>query len=188
MLLAATSAVSAQMIDHNSNLQLYFGGGIHSMLYKPVDGTHNLTFGFMGGLQYQYMFNHHWGLGLGVEASSLAASAKYTYSIVDKQVMLPGATYFADVNTNLYNFREAQRAFLFSVPLEIIFRAPISPKSAFQMGVGAALDLPRFGKYKVTDGNYSRSAYMPRTNVTYEDMPFTKICLHTTSANMLPTN
>lgn len=171
MLLTATVAVSAQMTDHNNNLQLYVGGGVHSMLYSPVEGNYHIGFGGVAGIQYQYMFNHHWGLGLGVEASSLAASAKYTYSIVDKQVMLPGATYFADVNTNLYNFREAQRAFLFSVPLEIIFRAPISPKSAFQMGVGAALDLPRFGKYKVTDGNYSRSAYMPHTNVTYEDMP-----------------
>ena len=171
MLLTATVAVSAQMTDHNNNLQLYVGGGVHSMLYSPVEGNYHIGFGGVAGIQYQYMFNHHWGLGLGVEASSLAASAKYTYSIVDKQVMLPGATYFADVNTNLYNFREAQRAFLFSVPLEIIFRAPISPKSAFQMGVGAALDLPRFGKYKVTNGNYSRSAYMPRTNVTYEDMP-----------------
>lgn len=171
MLLTATVAVSAQMTDHNNNLQLYVGGGVHSMLYSPLEGNYHIGFGGVAGIQYQYMFNHHWGLGLGVEASSLAASAKYTYSIVDKQVMLPGATYFADVNTNLYNFREAQRAFLFSVPLEIIFRAPISPKSAFQMGVGAALDLPRFGKYKVTDGNYSRSAYMPFTNVTYEDMP-----------------
>ena len=89
------------MTDHNNNLQLYVGGGVHSMLYSPVEGNYHIGFGGVAGIQYQYMFNHHWGLGLGVEASSLAASAKYTYSIVDKQVMLPGATYFADVNTNL---------------------------------------------------------------------------------------
>ena len=177
MLLTATVAVSAQMTDHNNNLQLYVGGGVHSMLYSPVEGNYHIGFGGVAGIQYQYMFNHHWGLGLGVEASSLAASAKYTYSIVDKQVMLPGATYFADVNTNLYNFREAQRAFLFSVPLENIFRAPISPKSAFQMGVGPA------------SANTKSPTATTRARPTCPaPTSLTKICLHTTSANMLPTN
>ena len=171
MLLAATSAVSAQMIDHNSNLQLYFGGGIHSMLYKPVDGTHNLTFGFMGGLQYQYMINHHWGLGLGVQVGKINGSANYNYSFVEKAYMLPGANYPADVTTSLYNLKEAQHALDIAIPLQIIFRAPINVKSAFQMALGASFDLPRNGKYEIVEGNLKRSAYMPRTNVTYEDLP-----------------
>ncbi len=171
MLLTATTAVSAQMVDHHNNLQLYLGGGVNTMLYKPVDGTYHFGFGGVAGIQYQYMFNHHWGLGFGIEASTLASSAKYNYSIVENGVSLPGALYLADVSTNLFNIREAQQAVFFSVPLEILFRAPMGPKSAFQMGLGAALDLPRMGRYKVTEGNYSRSAHMPRTNVTYDDMP-----------------
>ena len=171
MLMTATAAVSAQMTDHNSNLQLYVGGGVHSMLYTPLEGNYHLGFGGVAGIQYQYMFNHHWGLGIGVQASSLASAASYTYSIMQNNTMLPGAVYPADISTNLYDVREAQNAFEFSIPLQLMFRAPMGPKSAFQMGLGAALDFPRFGSYKIVDGNYSRTAYMPRTNVTYEDMP-----------------
>jgi outer membrane protein OmpA-like peptidoglycan-associated protein len=171
MLLAATATVSAQMTDHNNNLQLTLGGGVHTLLYSPLEGEYHLGFGGLAGIEYQYMFNHHWGLSLGVQASTLASSAKYSYPIVEKNISLPGAYYNADVTTNLYNLRESQQAVLFSVPLQLVFRAPVSPKSAFQMGLGAALDLPRFGTYKVVEGNYSRSAYMPRTNVTYDDMP-----------------
>ena len=76
MLLTATTAVSAQMVDHHNNLQLYLGGGVNTMLYKPVDGTYHFGFGGVAGIQYQYMFNHHWGLGFGIEASTLASSAK----------------------------------------------------------------------------------------------------------------
>ena len=170
MLLTATTAVSAQMTDHHNNLQIHLGGGVNTMLYSPLEGEYHLGFGGTAGIQYQLMFNHHWGLGLGIEASSLASSAKYSYSINEEKILLPGAIYPADVTTNLYNLREAQQAYYFSVPLQLLFRAPISTKSAFQMGLGAALDLPRFGKYKVTDGKYTRTAYMPRTNVTYEDM------------------
>lgn len=171
MLMTALTAVSAQTTDHHNNLQIYLGGGVNTMLYTPADGNYHIGFGGLAGIQYQLMFNRHWGLGLGVEASTLASSAKYSYSITEKNILLPGAVYPADVTTNLYNLREAQQAVYFSVPLELLFRAPISTKAAFQMGLGAALDLPRFGTYKVTDGNVSRTAYMPRTNVTYEDMP-----------------
>ena len=70
MLLVATSAASAQMTDHNNNLQLYLGGGVHSMLYNPADGNFHLGFGGMAGIQYQYMFNHYWGLGLGFKQAA----------------------------------------------------------------------------------------------------------------------
>lgn len=171
MLLMATTVASAQMTDHHNNLQLHLGGGVHTMLYNPADATYHLGFGGMAGIQYQYMFNHHWGLGLGFQASTLSSAASYSYPILQKNIVLPGAAYPSDITTTLYKLRERQNAVNLSIPLQIIFRAPISVQSAFQMGVGAALDLPRFSTYKITDGNYARIAYMPRTNVTYEDMP-----------------
>lgn len=172
MLLAAVATASAQSTDHISNLQFNLGGGIHSLQYTPVDGTHSLGFGGLVEAQYQLMFNHYIGLGFGVQAGCLNGASTYSYTIEQTNVMLPGAIYVADeVNTNLYNWKEKQAIVPVSVPLQLIIRAPISIRTAFQMGLGATLDFPVYGKYRTVSGNYTRDAYMSRTNVTYgEDM------------------
>ena len=169
-ILAVAATASAQTIDHNNNLQLYCGGGIHTMLYNPADGIRSTGFGALFGLQYQYMFNHHWGLGLGVEANMLNSSAKYNYGVTDNNIMLPGALYESNVTTTIYNLQEKQHMTDISIPLQLIFRSPVSASTVFQLGLGASADIPIKGTYKVTGGTYARTAYMPATNVTYSDM------------------
>ena len=170
-MLAVAATASAQFIDHHNNIQLYCGGGVHSMYYNPVEGIRSPGAGALVGLQYQYMFNHHWGLGFGVEASTLNSSAKYNYSIVNNNIMLPGALYESNVTTTLYNLTEKQHMTDISIPLQVVFRNPVNRTIAFQMGLGLSADIPFKGTYRVTAGTYSRSAYMPRTNETYSDLP-----------------
>ncbi len=170
-MLAVAATASAQFIDHHNNIQLYCGGGVHSMYYNPVEGIRSPGAGALVGLQYQYMFNHHWGLGFGVEASTLNSSAKYNYSIVNNNIMLPGALYESNVTTTLYNLTEKQHMTDISIPLQVVFRNPVNRTIAFQMGLGLSADIPFKGTYRVTGGTYSRSAYMPHTNVTYSDLP-----------------
>ena len=171
IMLAIAATASAQTIDHSNNLQLYGGGGIHTMLYNPADGIRSTGFGTLFGLQYQYMFNHHWGLGLGVEANMLNSSAKYNYGVTDNGIMLPEALYESNVTTTLYNMQEKQHMTDISIPLQLICRSPVSTSTVFQLGLGASADIPIKGTYKVTGGTYARTAYMPATNVTYENMP-----------------
>jgi outer membrane protein OmpA-like peptidoglycan-associated protein/opacity protein-like surface antigen len=170
-ILAVAATASAQTTDHRNNLQLYGGGGIHTLLYNPSNGIRSIGFGPLFGLQYQYMFNHHWGLGLGVEGNMLNSSAKYNYGNKDLDILLPGAEYKSDVTTMLYNVVERQHVTNLSVPLQLIFRNPVSTSTMFQMGLGAAADIPLKSTYKVTGGTYTRTAFMSRTNVTYSDLP-----------------
>lgn len=171
MLLVAGLTASAQMTDHISNLQVNLGGGVHMLKYKPVNGDLRLGWGGLAEIQYQAMFNHNLGIGIGVQVSNLNGKAYYDMSYKATDFMLPGALYPATVETKFYHWGERQRVYQVSVPVELIVRAPLSVRCAFQMGLGATVDFPFKATYKPTDGNYVRTAYMPNTNVTYEDMP-----------------
>ena len=169
-LVAMLLPARAQMTDHFSNIQANLGGGINTLLYKPVEGVHSIGLGGLLEVQYQYMFNHHFGLALGVQASTLRSSAEYNYTYNIPNVLLPGAFYNSDVDVNFHNWRERQDVINLSIPLQLIIRAPISVKSAFQMGLGASFNHPLRSNYKVVKGRYITTAYMPQTNVTYTDM------------------
>ncbi len=169
-LLSGIGTASAQMNDHISNIQANLGGGIHTLLYTPADGTRATGLGGVLELQYQYMFNHHLGLALGVQANTLRSTSTYNYGYTQKPVVLPGANYPADLNVHFYNWRERQNVINLSIPLQLILRAPISVTSAFQMGLGASLNHPLSASHKYLSGRYVTEAYMPQTNVTYTDM------------------
>ncbi len=169
-LLASFGTASAQMNDHIHNIQANLGGGIHTLLYSPVDGERATGMGGVMELQYQFMFNHHWGLALGIQANTLHSTATYNYGYNLPAVMLPGAFYPADLDIHYYNWRERQNVINLSIPMQLILRAPISVTSAFQMGLGASLNHPLGANYKYLGGRYVTQAYMPQTNVTYTDM------------------
>lgn len=169
-LVASMATASAQMVERHNNIQVNLGGGAHTLLYNPVAGQHNLGLGGLFQAQYQYMFTPHWGIGAGVQVSSLRSSATYNYPIHQSAVSLPGALYGADITTQMRNWRERQDAINLSIPVQLLFRAPINVRTAFQMGVGATLDHPVLANYKTVSGTYNRQAYMPVTNVTYTDM------------------
>lgn len=169
-MMAFISGASAQMDDHIHNIQVNAGGGIHTLLYTPDQGERTIGLGGLIEGQYQLMFNHNWGLAIGVQVSTLRSSANYNYSYAIPNVTLPGANYPADLDIHFYNWRERQSVTLLSIPLQLVFRAPISVGSAFQMELGASLNHPLQASYKTIGGRYVTTAYMPHTNVTYTDM------------------
>ena len=169
-LLAVLTSATAQMTDHIHNIQTNVGGGIHTLLYSPVDGIHTIALGGLAEIQYQYMFNHHWGVAIGAQFSTLRSSSTYNYQYTLPGTMLPGALYPADLTYEFRNWKEQQNVNLLSIPLQAVLRAPISVTSAFQMAIGASLSHPLGSYYKIVGGRYVTTAYMPHTNVTYTDM------------------
>ena len=167
LMLMASVAVSAQSIDHYSNIQVNLGGGVHTLLYDATDADHAIGFGGLFGLQYQFMFNHNIGIAVGAQGSTLMASTTYNkpYTVT---LTHPdnGQTY--DRTIGFENWKERQNAVLLSVPVQLILRAPINESLAFQAGLGAAYDIPLSAKYKVVDGSYSVNGYFPSDNVTIE--------------------
>ena len=93
MLLVAGLTASAQMTDHISNLQVNLGGGVHMLKYKPVNGDLRLGWGGLAEIQYQAMFNHNLGIGIGVQVSNLNGKAYYDMSYKATDFWLPGAIY-----------------------------------------------------------------------------------------------
>lgn len=170
VLLAAVASAPAQMTDRIHNIQANLGGGIHTLLYSPTDGDHSIGLGGVFELQYQYMFNHYWGIAVGLQANTLRSSAVYNYAYTLPNTTLPGANYPVDLDIHYYNWQERQSVTNLSIPLQVILRAPISVTSAFQMGLGASLNHPLGAYYKMVGGRYVTTAYMPQTNVTYTDM------------------
>ena len=171
LMLMASFAASAQTIDHFSNLQFNLGGGLHSLLYKPVDGTSSLGVGGLVELQYQYMFNHNIGLGLGVQAATLNSSAVYNYGYMQEGVTHPDNNQTYDRTTSFNDWREAQKMIALGIPVQLMLRAPLSEKWAFQGGLGVQFDIPMKGTYKATEGTYTTTGYFPSTNVEYSDLP-----------------
>ena len=116
-MMAFISGASAQMDDHIHNIQVNAGGGIHTLLYTPDQGERTIGLGGLIEGQYQLMFNHNWGLAIGVQVSTLRSSANYNYSYAIPNVTLPGANYPADLDIHFYNWRERQSVTLLSIPL-----------------------------------------------------------------------
>lgn len=165
------TGASAQMTNYIHNFQFNAGGGFNTLLYNPTDGQRHTGMGIVGEAQYQLMLNEHWGLAIGVQASTLRSSATYNYGYTIDNVLLPGAMECANADLHFYNWRERQNAWLLSMPLQLLFRSSLNVNTAFQMALGARLDHPMSAKYKVVGGRYVAKAYMPSTNVTYSDMP-----------------
>lgn len=175
MLMATGMMANAQSVDHTNNLQLNLGGGVHSLLYSPVDGNYHIGFGGLFEAQYQLMFGHHFGIGIGAQISNLASAATYDYTYDFNYSALPDdcgiSPYSAVVTTTFNNWKERQRAFDVCVPIQLLYRTAMSEKCSFQMGLGATLDHLFGGMYKSKAGSFDRIGYMERTNVTYEDLP-----------------
>ncbi len=171
IMLVASFAASAQTIDHFSNVQFNLGGGVHTLLYTPVDGSSSIGMGGLVELQYQHMFNHNIGIGVGVQASTLKSSALYNYGYKQEGLTHPDNNQTYDRSTSFNDWREVQNMVALDIPVQLMLRAPINEKWAFQGGLGVQMSLPMKGTYKATEGTFTTTGYFPSTNVTYSDLP-----------------
>ena len=170
--LALAVGVNAQSNQHSNYIGLNINGGFNTMRFNPAMGDAKLGFGFGGGLRYTHFFGTHFGVGLGVQFNHAGASALYDSTEVTRGLTHednPGVTY--DLYTTFDGWRERQTLNYLSVPVELYWRAPVSERSFFLIGLGAQLDLPFGGKYKVSDGAFRTEGYFPSLGYTISDMP-----------------
>ncbi len=169
---AALLATGVQAQDNlNSNyLGFNLGGGLNSILYKPVDGVHSNGLGFGAGLQYAHFFGKHFGFGLGAQYATYNATAVYDSEIRGELTVHPdnGRQYIPIAKYN--NWRERQTMNVLSIPLEIMYRTNLGEKCLLMLGVGAQYDMTVGANY-AGDGSYETQGYFPSTNVTYNDLP-----------------
>lgn len=170
--LFCAATTSAQMIDHSDNLQFSVGGGIHSLLYTPDQGQSRVCLGALASIQYQRMFNHYFGFGIGVEANTLKGRTYLpNYAYTQSNIMLPGALFPSNVTTQFLNWTEQQKVVNLSVPVQFLIQAPINIRYSFQLGLGFTINHPLAANFQSVSGSYSRKAYAPITHIEYTDLP-----------------
>lgn len=170
---ALTISVSAQQSVHDNYFGVSFGGGLNSMLYKPVNGQQQLGFGFDAGLFYGRFFNQTVGLSLGLNYTWANAYATYNWNEVTNgltHASNPNVPY--NLTTGFNNWKERQNVGVLSIPVELLLRKQLNDRAAFIAGLGVSVDFPIHGTYSPKAGDYSTTGVFPSLgNYTISNMP-----------------
>ena len=170
---ALTISVSAQQSVHDNYFGVSFGGGLNSMLYKPVNGQQQLGFGFDAGLFYGRFFNQTVGLSLGLNYTWANAYALYNWNEVTTgltHASNPNVPY--NLTTGFNNWKERQNVGVLSIPVELLLRKQLNDRAAFIAGLGVSVDFPIHGTYSPKAGDYSTTGVFPSLgNYTISNMP-----------------
>lgn len=151
------------------NFQINIGGGIHSLQYTANQCSLEQGYGFVAGVQYNYMFSDYFGVAVGAQVSKLQTSATYNYSQSLDRVHPDNSLDYV-LDASFHDWKESQQALLLEIPIEGMFRYAFNSQWALQFGVGVALQLPVSGSFAIDDGYYTTTGYFPATDVTYADL------------------
>lgn len=156
---------------YRHNLQLNFGGGMHTLHYTPLNGKWNAGGGAAIDLRYQLMFTRHWGLALGVGANYLTAASVYNFEGTESNLIHPDNGRDYTSLTSFQDWKERQQILMVTIPVGIVNYEPLNDKWALSTAITFAIDLPVYNTYRATAGQYTVKGYFPSTNVTYSDLP-----------------
>ena len=170
---ALAVSVSAQQTAHDNYVGVSFGGGMNTMLYKPVNGQHNLGGGIEAGLFYGRFFNKTVGLGVGLQYTWANASALYNYNETTVGLVHPSnPNQLYNLSTGFNNWKEQQTVGVLSIPVEVLFRHAFNNRWALIGGVGLSIDFPIHGVYSPKGGDYSTTGVFPTLgNYVVRDLP-----------------
>lgn len=170
---AALLATGVQAQDNlkSNYLGLTLGGGMNTILYNPVNGSHDNGLGFGAGLQYAHFFGKHFGFGFGAQYAIYNATATYNQNIIGYLTTHPdnGLNYYPVAAYN--NWRERQTLNVLSIPVEILWRTALNDSWALMIGLGAQFDMTVGASYGAVTGTYETQGYFPSTGITYHDLP-----------------
>lgn len=170
---AALLATGVQAQDNlkSNYLGLTLGGGMNTILYNPVNGSHDNGLGFGAGLQYAHFFGKHFGFGFGAQYAIYNATATYNQNIIGHLTTHPdnGLNYYPVAAYN--NWRERQTLNVLSIPVEILWRTALNDSWALMIGLGAQFDMTVGASYGAVTGTYETQGYFPSTGITYHDLP-----------------
>ncbi|MCQ2329022.1 MAG: OmpA family protein [Paludibacteraceae bacterium] len=151
-----------------------FGGGLSTMLYKPIDGVWNTGFGGSFELAYHVMFKPSWGLGIGIQGVYFSSSAVYNFNYGIEGLMHRDAIF--DNNkpyTEKYEFRnwkERQNLVNIELPIKLLYRHRFADAWSFAFNPGIILTVPVYGTLRSDGGEAEVSGYVPSTNVEYRNV------------------
>ncbi|MBP5420270.1 MAG: OmpA family protein [Bacteroidales bacterium] len=163
---ALATSVGAQQPDDSSNdnnfVGVNLGGGLNTLTYDAANADRKAGGGIETGLFYGYFFNDKYGLGVGLQYSSVSASAIYNYTESTAGLIHPSNPNQRYTLSTKYNdWKERQRMSILSIPVEFLYRRPINDKWSFVGGAGLSLDMHVGGSYKAKEGNYTLSGTFP---------------------------
>lgn len=148
------------------------GGGMNTLTYKPVNGSWNPSWGFLGELKYAHFFGAHFGVGFGVQYNMTHAGTLYDFTETSTGLThVDNTNAHYDLNTVFDNWHERQAVSFLSIPVELYWRAALSDRWAFLLGLGAQIDLPLNGEYTATEGAYRTEGYFPALGYAVSNLP-----------------
>lgn len=149
------------------------GGGLNTMTFSPANGRHSLGLGFDGGLHYVHFFNEHWGIGSGLHYTYANSYALYDFSEVTSGLVHANNTSIHyDLTTKFDNWKERQTIGLVGIPVEAFYRMLIGERWVFVGAIGFQLDIPVYGYYGATKGQYTTSGtFQALGSYLISDMP-----------------
>lgn len=159
--------IKVDPIYTNSHIGFYGGGGMHSFISNPENGSSSMGAGFLGGIQYQYFFNDNFGLGIGAQVSKYNSKVTYDAYSFSENLTHPDNSEAYTLNTSISDWKEKQSMFAVEIPIQALYETPMSGNWNFQAGLGATLIFPVSSKFdtekgsKVTTGTFPELPWAP---------------------------
>ncbi|MDR3329336.1 MAG: OmpA family protein [Prevotellaceae bacterium] len=155
---------------------LYVGGGVSTLLYKPVAGDPSLGPGGLAGLNYKYHLNEHFSVIGGAEFAFYSSRVSignflFAYSTEDE---MEGKYEFI---SQLVSYQESQHLGMLQIPIMVQMQYPRyrlnyrrnNAKFAY-FNFGGKIGIPLFSGYS-SSGTLKTSGYFELENYEYTDIP-----------------
>jgi len=139
--------------------------GLSTLNYDLSFGEKTPGLGFMGGIGYNFYFNHDWSVGLGLEYSALSAESKFDNFRDNYEI--PGAVNDKPLNLELISseYKQSYNAAYLNIPITAQYQIPVWFEHKFYVAGGVKLGIPLSGTYK-SEGDFVATAFERKSDGT----------------------
>lgn len=161
------SSLHAQENKHE--FSIYGGGGLSTLYYSVTAGEHEMGFGGLFGLGYNYSFTPKWSLGIGLEGALYNTTFNLPYLNAKHMATDIEGTNF-EFRSAVRKYEENQRAILLQVPVMLQFQT--GGKHKFYVAGGGKIGLPLSQTYKGNGALLQNSGYYVYEHYDYTTQEF----------------
>ena len=172
-----TDTMVADSVCHH-RVNIHFGGAFMNDIYHRIPGVKNSKIhpcAHTIEIGYTYMFDKHWGLGLGVGLQRLASRANMNFkgvipnaADVDYYNMLSLHETNYDLLYETKNMVEKQVIYALEVPLTAAFEHRFNDRIGLWTQLGVRGWFPLYNRSKIVDGSLITKGYDEYYDVLYE--------------------